>query len=162
MLDFNDQIRSNFPRWLLCPMDQWSRVQVNLRWRIHSGLWWRSETQCQCETGLVLWEKLWVAVLCHLPSVVSWQLVCLCWLVGNTEDDLRLQSTVENLGQTVLVANLVRGNESNPLNTMVLAWLQKCTQDYLKLSEVSTIRTFSDRKWTGFVLNSGLWIVNIG
>ena len=103
MLDFNDQIRSNFPRWLLCPMDQRSRVQVNLRWRIHSGLWWRSETQCQCETGLVLWEKLWVAVLCHLPSVVGWQLVCLCWLVGNTEDDLRLQSSAANrlIGEVV-------------------------------------------------------------
>ena len=50
--------------------------------------------------------------------------------------------TVENLGQTVLVANF--GNKSNPLNTLVLAWLQKCTPYYLKLSEVSTIRTFSN------------------
>ena len=48
---------------------------------------------------------------------------------------------------------LVRGNKSNPLNTMALAWLQKCTPDYLKLSEVSTICTFSNRKWTGFVLD---------
>ena len=40
---------------------------------------------------------------------------------------------------------------------MVLAWLQKCTPDYLKLSEVSTIPTFSNRKWIGFVLDFWLW-----
>ena len=38
----------------------------------------------------------------------------------------------------------------------VLAWLQKCTPDYLKLSEVSTLCTFYLQKWTGFVLSSGL------
>ena len=42
---------------------------------------------------------------------------------------------------------------------MVLAWLQKCTADYLKLSEVSTIRTFSSRKWTGRCLCSELCAV---
>ena len=39
---------------------------------------------------------------------------------------------------------------------MELAWLQKCTPDYLKLSEVSTIRTFSSRKWQGFAFSSAL------
>ena len=52
---------------------------------------------------------------------------------------------------------MVRGNKSNPLNTTELAWLKKCTPDYLKLSEVSTIRTFSSRKWTGLVLVFQLW-----
>ena len=33
------------------------------------------------------------------------------------------------------------------------------TQDYLKLFEVSTLRTFSNRKWTGFVLDFRLWVV---
>ena len=56
---------------------------------------------------------------------------------------------------------MIRGNKSNPLNTLVLAWLQKCTPDYLKLSEVSTIRTFSNRKWTGFVLDSRLCHVTL-
>ena len=40
---------------------------------------------------------------------------------------------------------------------MVLAWLQKCTADYLKLSEVSTLHTFSSRKWTGRCRCSELW-----
>ena len=57
--------------------------------------------------------------------------------------------------------NLVRGNKSNPLNTTELAWLKKCTPDYLKLSEVSTIRTFSSRKWTGLVLVFQLWSVKV-
>ena len=35
----------------------------------------------------------------------------------------------------------------------MLAWLQKCTPDYLRLSDVSTISTFSNWKWTGFVLD---------
>ena len=35
--------------------------------------------------------------------------------------------------------------------------LQKCTPDYLKLSEVSTLRTFSSRKWTGRFRCSELW-----
>ena len=42
---------------------------------------------------------------------------------------------------------------------MELAWLQKCTPDYLKLSEVSTIRTFSSRKWQGFAFSSALCTV---
>ena len=44
---------------------------------------------------------------------------------------------------------------------MELAWLQKCTPDYLKLSEVSTIRTFSSRKWQGFAFSSALWGVEM-
>ena len=55
---------------------------------------------------------------------------------------------------------LVRGNKSNPLNTLVVAWLQKCTPDYLKLSEVSTVPTFSNRKWTSFLLDSQLCTVS--
>ena len=43
---------------------------------------------------------------------------------------------------------------------MELAWLQKCTPDYLKLSEVSTLCTFSDRKWTGFVQNCRLCFIS--
>ena len=64
-----------------------------MRHNANVRLGWFYEKSCEllyCVTSLLLSADSWCA--------------CVGWW-GNTEDDLRLQSTVENLGQTVLVAN---------------------------------------------------------